>query len=307
MDKKFPYLFIMIGASLWGIIGIFVTYLYELGFTPTQVVAIRAISAAIFLVIYVFCKNYTLLKIHITDSKYFVGTGIVSIVFFNWCLFNAIQETSISIAAILLYTAPAFVTILSSVLFKEALTSRKVIALIVTLVGCSLVIGIFPSSNETISFIGFLFGLGSGLFYALYTIFGKFALKKYDSLTVTVYTFIFAAVAITPFSNLFQSITLFSTTKVWISVIGLGLFSTMLAYIMYTKGLQYVESSRASIIATVEPVVASILSFIIFQEKLVFWQYIGILMVITAVIIVQESPKKNRTSIIQKAHDISKN
>lgn len=292
MDKKLAYMYIVIGASFWGIIGIFVTYLYELGFTPIQVVTIRSLSASFFLVVYVIFKNRNLLKIQVSDSKYFIGTGIFSIVLFNWCFFHAIQETSISIAAILLYTAPAFVTIFSRILFKESLTPRKVSALIITFVGCSFVIGIFPNTNESISLYGLILGLGSGLFYALYSIFGKFALRKYDSLTVTVYTFVFAAIAVTPFSGIWSVLPLFLNIEVWPYILGLGFLSTMLAFMLYTKGLHTVESSRASIIATVEPVIASLLSFLVFHEKLNFWHYLGIIMVIVAVIIIQESTKK---------------
>jgi drug/metabolite transporter (DMT)-like permease len=291
MDNKLALLFIGAGASLWGIIGIFVTYLYEIGFTPTQVVAVRALSATIFLVIYVLFKNRQLLKINVSDSKYFVGTGIFSIVLFNWCLFSAIEETSISIASILLYTAPAFVTIFSRLLFKEALTTRKILALFITFIGCSFVIGILPNMDEPISLYGVILGLGSGLFYSLYSIFGKFALKKYDSLTVTVYTFLFATIAVIPFSGLWSVLPLFSGIKVWMYIIGLGFLSTMLPFIFYTKGLNTIESSRASIIATIEPVVASLMGFLIFHEKLNLWQYLGIVMVIAAVVIVQESTK----------------
>jgi drug/metabolite transporter (DMT)-like permease len=293
MNKKLAYLLIVTGASLWGVIGIFVTYLYTQGFTPTQVVSIRALSATFFLVLYAMYKNRKLLKIKISDSKYFIGTGIFSIVLFNLCMFTAIQETSISIAAILLYTAPAFVTIFSRILFKELITPRKMAALLITLLGCAFVIGIFTNTNESISLYGIILGLGSGLFYALYSIFGKFALRKYDSLTVSVYTFVFAAIAITPFSGLWTVLPLFATLEVWLYIIGLGFLSTMLAYLLYTKGLNAVESSRASIIATVEPVIAAILSFLVFDETLNVWQYLGIVMVIAAVIIVQEPTKKS--------------
>lgn len=296
MDKKSACFFIAIGASLWGIIGIFVTNLYKLGFTPIQVVSVRTISATIFLVLYTIVKDRRLLKIQISDSKYFVGTGIFSIVLFNLCLFNAIQETSISIATILLYTAPAFVAILSRLIFKEPITPRKVLALSTTFVGCSLVIGILPGTNESISFYGLMLGLGSGFFYALYSILGKFALKKYDSLTVTVYTFAFAAIAVTPFSGVPSIFPLLLNIKAWLYIIGLGFLSTMLAFTLYTKGLNFVESSRASIIATIEPVVASLVSFLVFHEKLHFWQYLGIAMVLSAIIIVQESSKKQQRS-----------
>ncbi|WP_226036882.1 DMT family transporter [Aquibacillus saliphilus] len=294
MSKNLALLFIAIGASLWGGIGVFVTYLYQIGFTPTQVVAIRTISASVFLVLYVLIKNRQLFKIKVADSKYFIGTGVISIVFFNWCLFSAMEETSISIATILLYTAPAFVTILARVFFKELFTTRKIIALLTTFIGCAFVIGVFPDTNGSISFYGLILGLGSGFFYALYSIFGKFALKKYDSLTVTVYTFLFAMVAITPFSGLWSVIPLFSSVEVWFYIVGLGLLSTMLAFIFYTIGLNRVESSQASIIATIEPVVASLTSFIIFEERLNYWQYFGIVLVIAAVIIVQEKTKKSK-------------
>ncbi|WP_307847665.1 DMT family transporter [Metabacillus bambusae] len=280
------------GAALWGMIGIFVTYLYEIGFTPTQVVAIRAMSAMFFLLMFVLIKNPQSLKINISDSKYFIGTGIFSIVLFNWCLFHAIQETSISIASILLYTAPAFVTIFSRVLFKELLTPRKILSLITTLIGCSYVIGILPNSNESITLYRVMLGLGSGVFYALYSIFGKFALVKYDTLTVTVYTFIFAAAAVTPFSGLWTVLPLFRSLEVWLYILGLGFLSTMLAFTLYTKGLNFIVSSRASIIATIESVVATIVGILLFNEKLSFWQYFGILLVILAVFIVQETTKE---------------
>ena len=298
MDNKLALLLIGAGASLWGIISLFVTSLYEMGFSPIQVVTIRALSATLFLVLYIIFKNRQLLKIKAADSKYFIGTGIFSFVLFNWCMFSAIKETSISVATILLYTTPAFVTIFSRFIFKELLTTRKVLALLITFIGCSFVVGILPNTTESISLYGLILGLGSGLFYALYSIFGKFALRKYNSLTVTAYTFLFAAIAVTPFSGLRLVLPLFSDIKVWVYIIGLGFLSTMLPFIFYTKGLNTIESSQASIIATIEPVVASLVGFLIFHEKLNVWQYFGIFLVIAAVIIVQGTSKKTKKSVI---------
>ncbi|MBM7837171.1 drug/metabolite transporter (DMT)-like permease [Alkalihalobacillus xiaoxiensis] len=294
MEKRFAYLMIVIAAVLWGIIGVFVTYLYEVGFTPVQVVTLRAGSALLFLFVYLTLikTNRSFLKINWRDSYLFVGTGIVSFVFFNLCLFYAMQQTSISIATILLYTAPAFVTVFSRILFKEALTQRKAIALFMTLLGCAFVVGVLPSLDGSVSLLGIILGLGSGLFYAVYSIFGKFALAKYKPFTVTFYTFVFATLAITPFSGIWTMAEHFVEWRILLLVIGLGFFSTMLAFIFYTTGLQYVESSRASIIATVEPVVAAIMGFLLFSDQLGIWQYLGMVFVLLAVVIVQESRKK---------------
>ncbi|WP_281975804.1 DMT family transporter [Halobacillus litoralis] len=291
MSRKKAFLLIFIGASLWGIIGIFVNQLYEIGFTPLQVVALRVITAAVLLMLYVSLMNRRLLIIKPKDTHYFIGTGIISIVLFNWCLFSAIEETSISIAFVLLYTAPMFVTLLSRIFFKESLTFRKIFALITTFTGCALVIGLFPGWNASLSFYGLMLGLGSGLFYALYSIFGKFVLKKYRSLTVTVYTFLLAATGVFPFSRLWETGDLLIGVKVWLLILGLGLVSTVLPFLLYTKGLEAVESSRASIIATIEPVVATFVGYFVFAEKMDIWQYAGVGLVILSVIIVQESKR----------------
>ncbi|WP_017755276.1 DMT family transporter [Calidifontibacillus oryziterrae] len=293
MNRKWAYAYIITAAVFWGIIGIFITFLYEKGFNPTQVVAIRAISATIFLLTYILFKNRGLLKIKLSDSKYFVGTGIFSFVLFNLCLFYAIQETTIAISAILLYSAPAFVTIISRILFKEALTPKKILALFTTFIGCSFVVGIFTKSAESVSLLGILLGLGAGFFYALYSIFGTYALRKYNTITVTVYTFIFATIAITPFSGLSSARHLFQVGEIWLYILGLGLISTTLAFVFYTKGLGTIESSNASIIATIEPVVAALVSFFIFKETLNFTQYLGMLMVLAAVIIIQDRRNKD--------------
>ncbi|TCS82497.1 DMT family transporter [Tepidibacillus fermentans] len=299
--KTKSYLLILISATLWGLIGFFVQGLYQVGFQAIEVVAVRVIVAALLLFVYVLYKDRSLLKINWKDSYYFVGTGIFSIVFFNWSYFTAMQEVSLSIAAVLLYTAPAFVTILSRMIFKERLTKRKISSLIITLVGIVFVIGLFEQST-TISLKGLIAGLNSGIGYALYSIFGKAALRKYDTLTITLYTFVFASISMIPATHLWSNAELFSSTKTWLYLLGLGLFPTVLAYILYTKGLESLESSRASIVSTIEPVVATLLGIFQYGERLTLLQSIGIALVILAVIIVQERSKDTPCQINATCH-----
>ena len=288
--QKRAYLLIAAGAVLWGTIGIFVRGLYGFGFSPLQVVTLRVFSAAVIMLIYLLFTRPELLKIKVRDSLYFVGTGIFSLAFFNLCYFSTIRETSIAIAVTLLYTAPAFVAVLSRVFFRESLGAKKLCSLGLTLVGCAFVTGYLPGLGDSlsISWSGILTGLGAGFGYALYSIFGKAALKKYHTMTIAAYTFIFASLALLPFSNFENSAGAFSTGNFWIYLAGLGFFPTVLAYLLYTKGLEEVESSRASIVATVEPVVATLTGFFFFREMLSGWQLTGILLVLAAVILIQE-------------------
>jgi len=107
-----------------------------LGFNTIQLVFIRAFCATLILIIFVLIKDKKIVKIRLSDFKYFVGTGLLSFVFFNWCYFIAIEKTSLSVAAILLYTAPTIVVILSVILFKEKMTTKKTVSLILTFIGC---------------------------------------------------------------------------------------------------------------------------------------------------------------------------
>jgi len=239
------------------------------------------------LVCFLAAKDPKLLNIDLKDSLSFIGTGIFSIVFFNWCYFTAIKEVSLSVAVILLYTGPVFVAILSRIFFGEPLTGRKIGALVFTLIGCALVVKLVPVGDQKLSWYGILIGLGSGFGYALYSIFGKHALKKYESLTVITYTFVFASVVLLPTSGLTIEFNQLVSKYIWLQILGLGFFPTALAYMLYTQGLSMIESSRASISATIEPVVATLIGVWVFDELLTSYQIIGMLLILTAVILIQ--------------------
>lgn len=283
---KLSFLMIIIGAALWGTIGVFVQGLYDLGFTPLEVVALRVIFAFLAIFLFVLWKDRPALKIKLRHLHYFIGTGILSIVFFNWAYFTAIQEMNLSIAAVLLYTGPAFVTIMSRIFFKEKFTKQKVIALFMTFIGCIFVIGLFPLNLGQISLFGVLVGIGSGFGYALYTIFSKFALKHYSSMTITVYTFLLASIALLPTTGLVPTANEWFTTEALLISLGLGIVPTVVAYLLYTKGLEKVESSKASIMTTVEPVVAALIGVLVFKDVLSFWQVGGMIFIISAVLLI---------------------
>jgi drug/metabolite transporter, DME family len=291
-QTKIAFLFIAIGASLWGIIGYFVKELASTGFTPLQIVFLRAISAFIFFSIWIIIYRPGLLKIKLKDSWYFFGTGVLSVSFFNWCYFTTIQHSSLAIAAILLYTAPVFVLLISIFVFKEKLTWQKLTALFITFLGCMFVSSIFSGNFSELSWTGLINGLGAGFGYSLYSIFGKLASKKYETLTISFYTFLFAMIVLFPISGIYSSETAFDAHAL-VYTAGLGLFPTVLAYWFYTQGLRQVEASKASIVSTVEPVVATIMGLLLYKETLSFIQITGVLLVLGAVLLVQERKTKS--------------
>ena len=292
--KKHPYILIISGSALWGLIGIFIKGLQGEGFTSMEIVLIRALSASILLFTYLAFTDRRLLYVKIADLRYFIATGVLSMAFFNWCYFTAIQELSISIGVVLLYTAPAFVIILSRIFLKERITGRKIAALVLTIAGCSFIAGIVPGADISISIRGLIIGLGSGLGYALYPLFAKSAGEKYSSVTITAYTFLFTAIVMLPFSGLQNSMGLLSSPGAIIYSAGLGLFPTVLAYILFTKGLAQVEAGNAAIVSTIEPVVAILAGIVLFGERMTLLQGCGAILIIASLFITSLLPGKKR-------------
>lgn len=287
-------IYIIIAGTLWGIISVFVNQLKDIGFNSMQVVSIRVFFSALILVLYLLIKDINQLKIHLKDIPLFIGTGVGSIIFFNYCYFQAIELIGgASIPALLLYTAPIFVMVLSLILFKEKITKKKLISLIMTFLGLALVTGAFSNTNK-ISAIALLFGLGSGLGYALYSIFGKFLVNKYSAITITTYTFVVATVFSIPFSGIVQKAELIVSPKGIILALSLALISTVLPFLLYTKGLSGMEAGKASILATVEPFVATIIGVTFFKETMTASKIIGMLMVLLAIVILNVNFKSKK-------------
>jgi len=286
--KKLAWLFVLMSGILWGTISIYIKKLNQYNLDAMDIVAIRAVFTAVILFAGLLFYDRKLLKIRVRDIWCFVGTGILSIVFFNYCYFSAITMIPVSVAAILLYTAPAFVLVMSAVLFSEKINLYKIVIIFIAICGCGLASGI-ASGISSVNTTGILFGLGAGFGYALYSIFSRYALNRgYKSMTITFYTFLFASIASVPLVGTtgvehIVSICV-SDNFMLLFYIVFALMSTVLPYILYTTGLLYMDNSRASIIASIEPVTATIVGFVVFREMISPAQIIGALLVIAAMV-----------------------
>lgn len=282
---------VFLGASLWGCIGVFARSLTAAGFTPVQTVALRAVLTALMLFVYLLVFHRDWLKIRLRDLWIFLGTGLCSFVFFNTCYMNSIEENSLSVACILMYTSPFWVLFLSALLFREKLTARKLISLVIVFAGCVLVC---VSPSLRLSGIGLLYGLLSGFGYALYSIFGKFAAGKYHPLTITFYTFLFAAVGILPFCGLPALCRLVCQPANWGWILGIAVINTVLPYLLYTYGLSKTTPGKAAVIAIVEPVVASLTGVLAFGETMGWPGVAGIALVVLGLCILEIRVRKKQ-------------
>lgn len=280
------YASILLAAVLWGIIGLWNRNLMAAGLSPTSIVVVRNFGGMALLTAIFALKDRSVFRVRKEHLKYFFGTGVVSILLFTVCYFTCQKVSSLAVASILLYTAPSIVVVLSAILWREPITKKKLLALGLTLAGCALVCGVFGGSLA-VTVPGILLGLGAGFFYALYSIFGRYALAHYDSMTVTVWTFLFAGPCSLVLLRPAELQTAFSQPRSWALAAALVVFSTVLPYVFYTRGLARVESGKASIMASLEPVVAALAGVLIFGEPMSAMTLAGIVLVLSGVVILR--------------------
>jgi drug/metabolite transporter (DMT)-like permease len=291
-DEMVPALCVIVGASLWGVIGIFTRFLYSSGLSPMQITLTRCTVTLIAMAAVILLTDRKKLRIAPRDIWMFIGTGVFSIVFFNVMYFTTQQMVSLSTASVLLYTAPCFVVVMSVILFKEKLTKNKMLALLLAFVGCVFTTGLgFGNMN-----IGVLYGILAGFGYSLYSIFGKYALEKYGLLTVLFYTFLIATVCLIPFCDIPYVLDICMDGEVLMYILGLGIVSTVLPYYLYTVGLKGMDAGKASIIAFVEPMVATVLSIVI-GDPFGWTNILGIILILCSVILLntrRDGPFENK-------------
>ena len=289
-----PYILVIIAGVSWGLIGVFTKVIDVLGFTEMQMLFVKGVLATAVLLLITSVKDKSQLKLkNWKDIRYFIGTGIISFSFFSWAYMKAVNLTSLGVAAVLLYTAPTFVMLFSIFLFGEKMTKTKGTVLAMTFVGCILVTGLLEGGAAVITWQGIGIGLAAGVGYALYSIFGTYAIKAgYGSLTISLYTFLMATIVMTFLVEPVEVVTKITEMGQWPLAISFALLTTVVPYLTYTKGLSGLPASKASVTATIEPVVAAILGIVVFHESVSMMKLTGIVLVLSSVVVMSRQNEK---------------
>ena len=285
MNEKSGSLLIIVAGIFWATMGVFVRALGAYGFDSIQISAFRLLAAAVCFVLILLLKDRRGLKIRLRDLPLFLGLGVGSLAIMTCCYFSAINMLNMSTAAILLYTSPIWVMLMSILFFRERVTGRKIIALICAFGGCVLVSGVGGDVNAA----GLAIGVSSGLAYGLYSILGNIALRRYSPFTVTAYGFLIAALAVLALSRPAEMAAIIAASdgkgQLALLVIATGVVTAVIPYLLYTIGLKHVEPSRAAILATTEPMMATVLGVIVYGEAMSLASAAGILGILAAIIV----------------------
>lgn len=254
------YLLVFSAAVLWAFIGVFSKAILEAGVSSMEIAFWRAAIAGILFLIHASLKKELKLQKK-SDAPIFIAFALFGVTLFYSSLILAIDAGSISLAYILLYSAPAWVVLLAFFLLKESLNTKKIVLLAVALAGVILV-SLDKSDSIAVNPTALFWGLIAGLSYSSYYIFGKWILDRYKVITIYAFILPIGALGLLPFVRFSAK-----TPITYLYILAVALLSTYLAYFVYYSGLKKIEASKAVMIATVEPVISAVLAAIFFAES----------------------------------------
>ncbi len=286
MKKYIPHICVLASGVLWGLIGLFNRRLTGAGLSVGSIVLIRNLGSMVLLGLMFLIMDPKIFRIRAKHLPIFFGTGVVSVLLFTLCYFSCQKLCSLAVAAVLLYTSPAFVVILSAILWKDRITKKKLLALLLAFLGSTFVTGLW-SGDAAVSLWGAVLGVASGLFYGLYSIFGRYALAHYKPFTVTFYTFLFAGLGALAAVRPAELAAAFSQSGVALTALGLIAVCTVAPYLLYTYGLSGMDSGKAAILASVEPVSAAVVGIAAFAEPVRGGVALGLVCILLCVYILR--------------------
>ena len=293
MQSSVGSLCIFLAAVCWGFLGPAGRVAMDEGLTPLEVAFWRAAFACVFFLAHA-GRARTLKLRSSVDLGAFALFGFISVAFFFACYQYAVQNGGSALSSVLLYTAPAWVAIFSRLIFGEAFTAVKLAAIGIALTGVICIsfsgTGVSPlpsAAGQTFPLAGVLFGLLSGLLYATHYIFTKNYLKRYTAFTIYGYSLIFAVLGMLPFVSRLPG-----TLVAWGAVLFLALVCTYAAYWAYCEGLKRLAPTKAAVLCTLEPVIATAIAWWMWGERFTGMGWLGAALVIGAVLVLVLAPQK---------------
>ncbi|WP_391206495.1 EamA family transporter [Psychrobacillus sp. L4] len=283
-----PYIFVLLGAILWGTTGTAQTFLPDSAH-PFIISAGRStVGGFSLLVIMILLKKINFKTWPWKETLY----AAICISLFQLLFFSSVLLTGVAIASVVaIGSAPVFSGIIEWVFLKLRPSKIWGISTSFAIVGC---LFLFLNKGEiTINPIGILYSLIAGLIFAFYTLSSKSLLQRVEAIPAVAMTFSTSALLLMPFFFIYDISWLKDAGNVGI-IFYLGLATTSVAYVLYARGLHKIPSSSALTLSLAEPTTAAILGVFIVGEVLGGMSCIGILLLLGSIVVLTVGSKPNR-------------
>lgn len=268
------------GASLWATNAVWLRRLMTVyPLTPVQAMFWRDFFVSLLLLIIVLATHSW--RFRKKDLPILLAFGLVGVAMNNSSWGYSVKMNGVTVATVLAYTAPAFTVLLAWPLFGEKITKRKLVSLVMALFGCLLVSQVYAVQLGGLRTFGLAMAFAVGLTQAGRDLIGKKVSGLYPALTGTFFGFFFGTIFI-GIGQASQGLLANMPAIGWLEMLGMAA-GTMAAYTFYVGALGRLPVSIVCILGVAEPVVAAVMSYLVYNEVLSLPQFIGCLMVVFGV------------------------
>jgi len=292
MNERSGYLLIVTASIIWGTMGIFGKFAFAYGINPVTLTALRIlISSATLLVPLAFSKR-KLLRVCRKDMPRLLILGIFGVALQRISYFYAVDLTTATIAAVLFYTYPVFVSLYAALFRKERITPSIVVAMILAFSGVVFTVKAYQASWLSANLLGLVFGMLTSLLFAVYFLVTRKLRDSYTNWTLLVFGDGIGAVALAPLLCFSVSEIISYPQPLWMLILVIALFPSLIGYLIFSFALRYVEPSRGSILSVIEPLSAAAFSVAVLGETFEPLQLAGVVLVLAGVTILFYKPKQ---------------
>jgi drug/metabolite transporter (DMT)-like permease len=297
---RLGYAMVATAATLFAINGSVMKVTLGSGLTPVELVQIRQTCAAVLFLAFLVAIAPGRLRVGLRELLVLVAFGLLCIALQQWLYLVAIENVPIGVALLIVFTAPVFVALFARFVYREQIRRRVWLALVLCIIGLALVVEIW--AGVAFSTVGVTAAFGSALILTGYYLIAEHERKQRDAASLTFYGFLFAALlwAVVqplwdfPWGVLDDSVSLQGnlseySVPVWLLVAFIVLVGTMITFSLLTGSLRHISATRASIVATLEPVVATVVAWAWLGETFGATQLVGGVVVIAGILVAQSA------------------
>lgn len=264
------------GGACWGITSVVAkSLLMAGGFTPIGLVSLRTAIAALCLFTSLAIRWPHLIRVRGRDLPYLASLGIAGMALSNFTFYTALNHISVAVAVLIIYTSPIIVMVASALLWGEPILRRNLVAIAMSLIGCTLVVRLYEPEAIRLNAVGLAAAVVNAFAFAFYNLWGKRGIGRFHPWTMLTYSMAAAMCFWLPLAPPWQVALAPHPGWVWGALLFLVVAGTIIPFACYLTGLQYISATQANLAASVEPVVATLIAFLVLGERLESWQLLG--------------------------------
>lgn len=291
------YLYIIISAVCSGLLPVFVKLGYQQGINLDTLLAMRFFIAAGILVGVVLVTGkirYKVIKQRLPilgmQGLFYFGCAV--------CYMASASYLPAAIVSILFYLFPTIVIIIMTVFYRETLSPKRLISVVLTIIGCLLVIEIYKQ-NMNLDWWGIILGLGSAVCFALYSVRGSSLTQEFEPVIVTTCVMVVCSLSVMLTTESIGILSGELTLIQWLIGLGLSIVSTVIAAHCYLKGLSVLGASKSAIVSTIEPAFTIVTAWFFLGEKMTLAQLMGGVCIILGIIILKTEKEQGSLALKQ--------